>query len=180
MPIVALALLALSPQAAGIWPHLAANVIPRALGDTALLLLGVGCVCGVIGVATAWLVTQYEFPGRKALEWLLVLPLAVPTYITAYIYVEILGFQGPLQSALRGLTGWRSLRDYWFPDPRNLPGAILVMAFVLYPYVYLSVRALFGLQGATIVEAARTLGAPPGPCSGASPCRWRGRRWRPG
>ncbi len=63
MPIIALALLALSPQAASIWPHLAANVIPRALGNTALLLLGVGCVCGIIGVSTAWLVTQYEFPG---------------------------------------------------------------------------------------------------------------------
>lgn len=159
MPIVALALLALSPQAASIWPHLAANVIPRALGQTVLLLIGVGGVCGVIGVATAWLVTQYEFPGRRALEWLLVLPLAVPTYITAYIYVEVMGFQGPLQSALRALTGWRSLREYWFPDPRNLPGAILILSLVLYPYVYLSVRALFGVQGATIMEAARTLGA---------------------
>ena len=103
--------------------------------------------------------TQYEFPGRRAFEWLLVLPLALPTYITAYIYVEFLGFQGPLQTGLRALTGWRSLRDYWFPDPRNLAGAICIMAIVLYPYVYLSVRALFGLQGAAIVEAARTLGA---------------------
>ncbi len=90
------------------------------------------------------------------------LPLALPTYITAYVYVEMLGFQGPFQSALRALTGWRSLRDYWFPDPRNLPGAIVIMALVLYPYVYLSVRALFGLQAAAIVESARTLGAAPG------------------
>ena len=103
--------------------------------------------------------TQYEFPGRRAFEWLLVLPLAIPTYLTAYIYVELLGFQGPFQTALRAVTGWRSLRDYWFPDPRNLAGAVAVMALVLYPYVYLSVRALFGLQGAAIVEAARTLGA---------------------
>lgn len=158
-PLIALALTALSPQAAEIWPHLARNVIPQALGDTLLLLAGVGALSGAIGVATAWLVTQYDFPGRRAFEWLLVLPLAIPTYITAYIYVEILGFQGPLQTALRTVTGWRSLRDYWFPDPRNLAGAIFVMAIVLYPYVYLSVRALFGLQGATIVEAARTLGA---------------------
>lgn len=161
MPMLALGLIALSSQAAEIWPHLAANVIPQGLANTGLLLAGVGLACSAIGVSTAWLVTQYEFPGRRALEWLLVLPLAIPTYITAYIYVDLLGFQGPLQGALRALTGWRSLRDYWFPDPRNLIGAIFVMAIVLYPYVYLSVRALFGLQGAAIVEAARTLGASP-------------------
>ncbi|PZN99772.1 MAG: iron ABC transporter permease [Hyphomicrobiales bacterium] len=159
LPVLALAFTALSSQAASIWPHLAANVIPAALADTVLLLSGVGLLCAIIGVGTAWLVTQYEFPGRRAFEWLLVLPLALPTYITAYVYVEFLGFQGPLQGALRALTGWRSLRDYWFPDPRNLPGAICLMALVLYPYVYLSVRALFGLQAAAIVESARTLGA---------------------
>ncbi len=162
LPVLALALTALSSQAASIWPHLAANVLPAALRDTGLLLLGVGLLCGLIGVGTAWLVTQFEFPGRRSLEWLLVLPLALPTYITAYVYVEVLGFQGPFQNALRALTGWRSLRDYWFPDPRNLPGAICIMAIVLYPYVYLSVRALFGLQAAAIVESARTLGAAPG------------------
>ena len=161
LPVLALGYTALSSQAASIWPHLAANVIPAALADTGRLLLGVGLLCAVIGVGTAWLVTQFEFPGRRSLEWLLVLPLALPTYITAYVYVEILGFQGPLQTGLRALTGWQSLRDYWFPDPRNLPGAIGIMAIVLYPYVYLSVRALFGLQAAAIVESARTLGATP-------------------
>lgn len=159
VPVLALALTAVSPDAAAIWPHLAANVIPQALADTVLLLAGVALVAGTLGVSTAWVVTQYEFAGRRHLEWLLVLPLAIPTYLTAYVYVEILGFQGPFQAALRALTGWRSLRDYWFPDPRNLPGAILVLAVVLYPYVYLTVRALFGLQGAAMVEAARTLGA---------------------
>ena len=158
-PILALLLTALTPASESLWPHLIANVIPQALRDTVLLLLGVGLVCGTVGVGTAWIVTQYEFTGRRQLEWLLVLPLAMPTYITAYIYVEILGFQGPLQTALRTMTGWRSLRDYWFPDPRNLLGAILIMSAVLYPYVYLTVRTLFGMQGATMVEAARTLGA---------------------
>lgn len=159
LPVLALAWTAFSPEAAEIWPHLAANVLPTALANTAALLLGVGLLCALIGVGTAWLVTQYEFPGRATFEWLLVLPLAIPTYITAYIYVEFLGFQGPLQTAFRALTGYRLLRDYWFPDPRNLAGAIFVMAIVLYPYVYLSVRALFGQQSATIMEAARTLGA---------------------
>ncbi len=160
-PLLALAATAFSWQAAAIWPHLAANIVPQALGSTVALLVGVGLACAVIGVAVAWLVTQYEFPGRRVFEWALVLPLAMPTYIIAYIYVDFLGFQGPLQSALRALTGWRSLRDYWFPDPRNLAGAIFVMAIVLYPYVYLTVRALFGLQSAAIVESGRTLGAAP-------------------
>ncbi|WP_248309885.1 iron ABC transporter permease [Bosea sp. WAO] len=159
LPVLSLGLTALSREALAVWPHLTANVLPAALGDTLLLLAGVAAFCGIVGVGTAWLVTQHDFPGRRSLEWLLVLPLAMPTYITAYVYVEILGFQGPLQSALRALTGWRTLRDYWFPDPRNLTGAILILGLVLYPYVYLSVRALFGMQSAAIVESARTLGA---------------------
>ncbi|WP_291637884.1 iron ABC transporter permease [Bosea sp. (in: a-proteobacteria)] len=159
LPVLSLGLTALSREALAVWPHLTANVLPAALGDTLLLLAGVAVFCGIVGVGTAWLVTQHEFPGRKSLEWLLVLPLAMPTYITAYVYVEILGFQGPLQSLFRALTGYRSLRDYWFPDPRNLTGAILILGLVLYPYVYLSVRALFGMQSAAIVESARTLGA---------------------
>lgn len=159
LPVLALGFTALSRDALEIWPHLAANVLPAALWNTGLLLAGVALLCGTIGVATAWLVTQYEFPGRASLQWLLVLPLAMPTYITAYVYVEFLGFQGPLQGALRALTGWRSLRDYWFPDPRNLVGATFIMGVVLYPYVYLSVRALFALQSASLIESARTLGA---------------------
>lgn len=156
--MLALAFTALSREALTVWPHLAANVLPVALWNTALLLAGVALFCGAVGTGAAWLVTQYEFPGRRSLEWLLVMPLALPTYITAYVYVEILGFQGPFQSALRALTGWRSLRDYWFPDPRNLPGAVFILGIVLYPYVYLSVRALFSMQSAALIESARTLG----------------------
>lgn len=158
LPVLALAVTALSREALTVWPHLTANVLPVALWNTALLLAGVALFCGAVGTGAAWLVTQYEFPGRRSLEWLLVLPLALPTYITAYVYVEILGFQGPFQSALRALTGWHSLRDYWFPDPRNIPGAVLILGLVLYPYVYLSVRALFSMQSAALIESARTLG----------------------
>lgn len=163
LPLTALLATALSaPGSAAIWPHLAAHVLPTALAQTLILLAGVGLLTAVIGVGTAWLVTQYEFPGRRTLEWAIALPLALPTYITAYIAVELTSFTGPLQTALRALTGWRSLRDYWFPDMRSLPGAIVIMALVLYPYVYLTTRALFGLQSASIAEAARTLGAGPG------------------
>ncbi|PZU88378.1 MAG: iron ABC transporter permease [Chelatococcus sp.] len=162
LPLAALVLTALSSQGQGLWPHLIANVLPVATANTALLLLGIAVLCSVLGIGTAWLVTQYAFPGQRAFAWLLALPLALPTYITAYVYVDVLSFQGPLQAGLRALTGWRSLRDYWFPDPRNLPGAIFIMSAVLYPYVYLSARALFGVQSAAIIESARTLGASQG------------------
>src|SRR5215217_1145840 len=84
---------------------------------------------------------------------------AVPTYITAYVYVEILDAAGPVQSALRSLMGWRSRADYWFPEVRSLPGCILVMSVVLYPYVYIAARTMFLTQSASMLEVARTLGA---------------------
>ncbi|HEV2559835.1 MAG TPA: iron ABC transporter permease [Microvirga sp.] len=144
---------------AEIWPHLAANVLPAALRETALLLAGVALLTGVIGVGTAWLVTAHRFPGRNFLAWLLPLPLAVPTYITAYVYVELFDSAGPVQMALRGAMGWTSRNDYWFPEVRSLPGAVVVMSFVLYPYVYMTARTMFLTQSACMVEVARTLGA---------------------
>jgi iron(III) transport system permease protein len=139
--------------------RLVADILPMALLETALLLGGVAAIAGAIGIGTAWLVTAHTFPLRRALAWLLPLPLAVPTYITAYVYVEILDAAGPLQASLRGLMGWRSRADYWFPDIRSLPGCILVMSFVLYPYVYITARAMFLTQSAAMMEVARTLGA---------------------
>src|SRR4029079_2121515 len=129
-----------------------------ALADTALLLAGVGTLTLVIGTGTAWLTTVYRFPGRGLLDRLLVLPLAMPTYITAYAYVELLDFSGPVQRALRALFGWLTVKDYWFPEIRTLPGAILVLSAVLYPYVYLSARASFVQQSVCVLEVARTLG----------------------
>ncbi len=144
---------------AEIWPHLIANVLPASLVDTLALLIGVGLAAGSMGIATAWLVTAHRFPGRNALVWLLPLPLAVPTYITAYIYVEIFDSAGLVQMALRDAVGWTSRADYWFPEIRSLPGCILVMSVVLYPYVYIAARAMFLTQGASMLEVARTLGA---------------------
>ena len=91
----------------------------------------------------------------------LILPLAVPTYIVAYVYVELLEPLGPVQSGLRAVFGWRSRADYWFPEIRSMPGAILLLGFVLYPYVYMTARALFSVQSANLIEVARTLGAGP-------------------
>ena len=144
---------------AEIWPHLIANVLPASLVDTLALLIGVGLAAGSMGIVTAWLVTAHRFPGRNILVWLLPLPLAVPTYITAYIYVEIFDSAGLVQMALRSAIGWRSRADYWFPEIRSLPGCILVMSVVLYPYVYIAARAMFLTQGASMLEVARTLGA---------------------
>ncbi|OCX15297.1 iron ABC transporter permease [Ectopseudomonas hydrolytica] len=141
------------------WQHLANNVIPTALRDTLILLAGVGVLVTLLGVGSAWLVTAYEFPGRGILHWALLLPLAVPTYIMAYSYLDILHPIGPVQSTLRDWLGYSSPREFRLPDIRNMAGAILVLGFVLYPYVYLTMRAMFLTQAANLLEAARTLGA---------------------
>jgi iron(III) transport system permease protein len=144
---------------AEIWPHLIANVLPASTIDTLALLAGIAVVAGSMGITTAWLVTAHRFPGHSVLVWLLPLPLAVPTYITAYIYVEIFDSAGLVQMALRDLMGWRSRADYWFPEIRSLPGCILVLSVVLYPYIYIAARTMFLTQSASMLEVARTLGA---------------------
>jgi iron(III) transport system permease protein len=157
-PVASLVRFALQGDAE-IWPHLASYVLPAALADTALLLAGVATISVTAGVGTAFTVTAYRFPGRDTLVWLLPLPLAIPTYIVAYVYVDLLDSWGPLQSALRALTGFRSASDYWFPNIRSTGGAAVVMGVVLYPYVYLAARAMFQTQSAALTEAARLLGA---------------------
>ncbi len=144
-----------------IWPHLVTTVLPGYVWRTVLLMAGVGALTFLTGAGTAWLVTMTSFPGRGLLQWLLLVPLAMPTYIIAFTYVELLTYAGPLQSALRELFGWRTPADYWFPEIRSLGGAIFVMAMVLYPYVYLTARASFLRQSATHLEVARTLGSGP-------------------
>jgi iron(III) transport system permease protein len=157
LPLVTIGVLALTPTE-NIWPHLMRTVLPRTLLDTLLLMSGVGVVTLATGTATAWLVTMYRFPGRALLDRLLVIPLAMPTYIVAYCYAELLDFAGPVQTALRAAFGWTTVHDYWFPDIRTRGGAILVLSAVLYPYVYLSVRASFVQQSVCALEVARTLG----------------------
>lgn len=143
------------------WLHLLTTVLPRATWTTALLMGGVGLATAFIGVTTAWIVAACRFPGRNIVEWALLLPLAIPTYIVAYAHVEVMDYTGPLQTALRWLFGFTSAREYWFPTARSLPNAIFVLSAVLYPYVYMTVRAMFELQSATTLEVARTLGAGP-------------------
>ncbi len=157
-PVISLGLIA-SRGSGDLWPHLIENVIPVAFRVTFILLLGVGVLVTAIGAGTAWLVTAYDFPGRRILDWALLLPLAVPTYIVAYAYLDILHPIGPVQTTLRAILGLTSPRDLWFPEIRSMAGCIILFSLVLYPYVYLSTRALFLMQAAGLVEAAETLGA---------------------
>ena len=142
------------------WAHLRATVLPDYIANTALLMLGVGVLAGAIGVGTAWMVATKEFPGRRWLTWALALPLAAPAYVVAYVYTDLLEYAGPVQSALREVTGWQA-GDYSFPPVRSLGGATVMLALVLYPYVYLLARTAFATQAAAMFEAARVLGASP-------------------
>ena len=143
------------------WWHLASTILPRVLGETAMLMAGVSIVTLVTGALPAWIVTMYRFPGRSMVDRLLVLPLAMPTYIIAYAYVDFLDYTGPLQSGLRAVTGWHSGADYWFPTVRSTGGAIFILSAALYPYVYLTARASFVQQSVRVLEVARTLGQTP-------------------
>ena len=159
-PILSLIVLAFMPEE-NIWPHLLASVLPGAVRQTALLMLGVGVFALMIGTVSAWLITMYDFPGRRFLAWALLVPLAIPTYLSAFCYAELMDYSGPLQTGLRAAFGWQDATQYWFPEIRSLIGAAFVMAFVLYPYVYLTARASFVQQSAGVLEAARTLGHSP-------------------
>ncbi|MEM6671928.1 MAG: iron ABC transporter permease [Planctomycetota bacterium] len=144
----------------GVWQHLAATVLPEYVKNSALLLVGVGGGVTAIGVGCAWLVTMYTFPGRRWLTWALLLPLAMPTYLMAYTYTDLLQYSGPVQTTLRDAFGWRR-GDYWFPEIRSVSGAVVIFSLALFPYVYLLVRAAFLSQSQTVLEVSRTLGRGP-------------------
>ena len=145
----------------GVWQHLASTVLPLYIVNTLILLVGVGVLAGLIGVATAWLVTMHQFPGSRIFEWALLLPLAMPAYVMAYVYTDLLDYAGPVQALLRDLFGWASARDYWFPRIRSIGGAILMFGLVLYPYVFLLARKAFLEQSLCVLEVSRTLGRGP-------------------
>jgi iron(III) transport system permease protein len=156
-PVASLAIVALRGSE-GLWAHLFAFVLPVAARDTLILLVGVGALAATIGVGLAWLVAAHDYPGRRFFDWALLLPLSVPTYIIAYAYLDVLHPVGPVQSALRAVLGIESPRDFRLPDIRSMWGGIVLLGFVLYPYVYLTARAVFLMQSANLLDAARTLG----------------------
>lgn len=160
LPVASVVWLAFRPGES-IWPHLLATTLPRYVGNTLILMAGVGLLASLVGTGAAWLVTMYRFPGRGWLQWALLLPLAVPAYVGAYALVDVLDYAGPVQTWLRALMGWGSPRDYAFPPVRSRGGAILVLSGALYPYVYLLARAAFREQSGAAYEVARALGAGP-------------------
>ena len=160
LPVFSIIVLALQPSE-NMWPHLLATVLPNYVWQTLLLLCGVGIFTFVVGVALAWVVSIYDFPGRRTLHWLALLPLAMPGYIVSYTYVDFFTYAGPLQSFLRHFMGWTKPSDYYFPDIRSMGGAIFVLGLVLYPYVYISARTAFLKQSMAQIDVARSLGNKP-------------------
>ncbi|WP_304615364.1 ABC transporter permease [Paracoccus sp. (in: a-proteobacteria)] len=159
-PVVAVVWMAANPTG-NIWPQLMSTVMPRYFTNTVILTLGTGALAAAMGAGAAWLVCMYQFPGRRWLQWLLLLPLAVPAYIGAYALADFLDYSGPVQTALRGWFGWESARDYWFPRIRSIEAAIVVLGAALYPYVYLLTRAALNEQSGSAYEVARALGTGP-------------------
>lgn len=160
LPLAALIVLALT-GGTGDLAHLASTVLPGSALVTAEVIVLVALLTGSIGVVSAWLVISFDFPFRRTLSWLLVLPVAMPAYIASYSFVEFLHFAGPVQTAIRALFGFKTNADYWFPDVRSVWGAGFILSAVLYPYVYLSTRVVFLMQGRNAADVARSLGASP-------------------
>jgi len=159
LPLIVVALSLLNPQW-DILAHLWQTVIPEYINHSLILLVSVGIGVTILGVSTAWCVSQFDFPGWRWVSWGLLLPLAMPAYITAYTYTGLLDYAGPVQQALRSIFDLQ-IGGYWFPQIRSLGGAIFVLCVVLYPYVYLITRAAFMQQSTAAFESARTMGAGP-------------------
>jgi len=136
-----------------LWAHMVRHVLPYSVRDTAILTIGVTVCVALTGTVLAALTAFCDFPGRRLFQWAAVLPLAFPTYLSAYIYVELLDASGPVQSAVRALSP-----DARFPEIRSAGGAIAIFSIVLFPYVYLPARVAFARQSADFIEVARTLG----------------------
>ncbi|MES2830565.1 MAG: iron ABC transporter permease [Pseudomonadota bacterium] len=160
LPILSVAANFLVSGGSDTWKHLASTVLPSYVLNTAILCGGVSAGVILVGVSTAWLVSVHEFPGRRVFEWALVLPLAVPAYVMAYTYTDLLQFVGPVQTWVRESTGLVA-GQYWFPDIRTVGGAVVVFIFVLYPYVYLLARSAFLTRGSGMLEVGRSLGLGP-------------------
>ncbi len=140
-----------------IWQHLIETQLGTLLKNTLVLLLGVGLWVIVLGVSLAWLVATCEFPGRRWLDWALMLPLAIPTYVVAFVVLGLMDYSGPVQTLWRQWMG----ADAWFPEVRSPTGIVFVMVTVLYPYVYMLARSAFLAQGRGLMDASRLLGHSP-------------------
>ena len=144
-----------------IWQHLLDSVLPNYIVNSLILMTGVCLGVTLVGTCTAWLIANCRFPGQKVFGWMLILPLAMPAYVMAYVYTDFLEYSGPLQTALRLIFSWENSNEYWFPEVRSHGGAIVLLSLVLYPYVYALARAAFSAQALSLLEAGRMLGHSP-------------------
>ena len=157
---ITVTLISLTQPAGPVWEHLQSTVLNEYLVNTLALMTLTGGLSLLFGVSTGWLIGACHFRGRAALSWLLMLPLASPAYIVAYVYTDLLEVSGPVQTTLRS---WLSLgiTDLQFPPIRNLTGAAVLLSLVLYPYVYLLCRNSFAGRSGAQFDAARVLGHGP-------------------
>ena len=160
-PILAIFFSAFSLDESGSFQHLFDTVLSTYISNSFLIILCVVVLSIFFAMPCAWFVACCEFPTRKKLQWMLMLPLAMPPYIIAIVYTDLLDFAGPIQRPLRALFGWHSSNDYYFPDIRTLVGASVILALSLFPYLYLLLRSAFLTQSAGLFQAARTLGLSP-------------------
>lgn len=160
LPLVALILQALQPDEA-VFGHLMATVLPTYIINSLLLIFWVSLGALLLALPCAWLMARCEFVGRRYLQWALLLPLAMPGYIVAYVYTDLLDYAGPAQRSLRSIFGWSSPQDYFFPDIRTLGGAACMLSLVLFPYIYLLARTAFMEQSLSLAHASRIMGCSP-------------------
>lgn len=160
LPLVALILQALQPDEA-VFGHLMATVLPTYIINSLLLIFWVSLGALLLALPCAWLMARCEFVGRRYLQWALLLPLAMPGYIVAYVYTDLLDYAGPVQRSLRTIFSWSSPQDYFFPDIRTLGGAACMLSLVLFPYIYLLARTAFMEQSLSLAHASRIMGCSP-------------------
>lgn len=160
LPLVALILQALQPDEA-VFGHLMATVLPTYIINSLLLIFWVSLGALLLALPCAWLMARCEFVGRRYLQWALLLPLAMPGYIVAYVYTDLLDYAGPVQRSLRTIFDWSSPQDYFFPDIRTLGGAACMLSLVLFPYIYLLARTAFMEQSLSLAHASRIMGCSP-------------------
>ncbi|WP_239772514.1 ABC transporter permease [Tenacibaculum finnmarkense] len=130
------------------WGHFLEHLLPNYLKNSLILIIGTSILTLFFGISSAWVVSRYHVPFRKQLEWLLIIPLAIPSYITAYAYAGIFDYGGIVAKVF-------SLKI----DVMNHAGLIFVLSISLYPYIYVASRAFFLNQSNNIIEASKLLGA---------------------
>ena len=160
-PILALVMSAFTIDNSGSFEHLINTVLLDYTVTTLQVIAGVLLLSFCFALPSAWFIACCDFPTRSTLQWALMLPLALPPYIVAIVYTDLLDFSGPVQQFLRSLMQWQSINDYYFPDIRTIYGAIIILALALYPYLYLLLRGAFLGQSGGLFQAARTLGLSP-------------------